>query len=64
MLDGIHGLNYNTRREYDATDKARIRARHKANKDGLAQWSRDMANDPSGKYRPKPERLGGYRRGA
>ena len=63
MLDGTHGLNYNTRREYDAADKAKIKARHKANKEGLAQWSRDMASDPSGKYRPKPDRLGGYRRG-
>jgi hypothetical protein len=59
-----HGLNYNTRRNYTSAERAKIKSRHEANKAALAQWNRDVANDPSGKYREKPARLGGYRRGA
>ena len=58
-----HGLNYTTRRNYDSAQRAKIKSRHEANKAGLAQWNKDMANDPSGRYREKPARLGGYRSG-
>jgi len=57
------GLNRSARRDQTPAERAKVKARHLANQNALANWNRAMANDPSGKGIPHPERMGGYKRG-